>query len=150
MFEHHFAERVRAIRKGLRLTQGDLAARLTDLGLGTTASSVNRIENGTRGVRLGEAHLIAAALGTDLASLVTPPDRDTAARDLREISRSLMAAEAELEARTNGLNEQREQVKILERRAAEQYTAVMQLREQERLALEALGRIGGDIVDGNR
>lgn len=149
-FEQHFAERVRATRKGLRLTQSDLAARLTELGLATTATSVNRIENGTRGVRLGEAHLIAAAFGTDLAALVAPPDRDAAEQDLRDIRRALAAEEAELDAQTHVLNDLREQVTIAGRLAAERYTAVMQLREYERLALESLGRIGGYEPDGDR
>ena len=64
--EEHFGNGVAMMRSLAKLSQRDLAEKLTAKGMPVDASAVSRIEKGTRSVRLVEALAIAEALNTDL------------------------------------------------------------------------------------
>lgn len=71
--EHVFALRVRELRGQQRLSQAQLADKLQrEFMLTIDPTAITRIERETRSVRLGEAALIASALGVELADLLDP------------------------------------------------------------------------------
>lgn len=70
--ETGFGKRVRQAR-----LKQDMAQRQLAHALGVDASAVSRLEQGGRAVRLGEAMMIAHALGTDIRELVYGPNNPT-------------------------------------------------------------------------
>lgn len=62
---HVFGKQVKEVREGLRpkVSQVELARRLTELGIETHQVTVSRIETGDRDVSIDEAFAIAVALG---------------------------------------------------------------------------------------
>lgn len=62
-----FAERLPTVRRVRGLTQEQVAATV-----GINRSAIAEIETGRRGVRLGEALDLCAALGVDLAEMCAP------------------------------------------------------------------------------
>lgn len=68
-----FGEQVRGVRlrRGLA-SQQRLVDRLGELGYAVDRSTINRLENGSRGVSLDEAFAVAAALGVSPLSLMLP------------------------------------------------------------------------------
>lgn len=70
--DEKFAARMTELRKASGMSQTDLAEALTKRGLSFHQQTIGRIERGGRSVSIGEAVLIAEALGTDLASLMGP------------------------------------------------------------------------------
>jgi transcriptional regulator with XRE-family HTH domain len=70
-FSKVFARRMRDERTRSGVSQAVLAERMsTLLGYGVDSSSVTRIENGGRGLRLDEAVAIAHVLGVPMAALL--------------------------------------------------------------------------------
>lgn len=65
-------QNVRRLREGQRLTQEDLAERLTYLGHSASRRTVMRMENGQRGISVDELAAVALALGTSPAVLMDP------------------------------------------------------------------------------
>lgn len=63
-------QRLRALRKARRLSQSQLAR-----AIGRNICTVRAVERGTRGVSVACAVDLAAALGTDVARLLSPPSR---------------------------------------------------------------------------
>ncbi len=81
-WEESFAEQMIRLRESKQLTQTDLAKTLRNSYLlPFHQQTIQRIEAGTRPVRLNEAHLIARALDADLASMTAE-----LAPDARELS----------------------------------------------------------------
>lgn len=97
-----FALQMRARRREIRMTQGELARRLSETGAASVdATVITRIEKGVRDVRLDEAVYIAQILCVPLSALVSEADPlDVRLADLRgalDRQRDLeRAAEAEL------------------------------------------------------
>lgn len=90
-----FADRMRTERIRAGLSQNELARRLSEsTGYVVDGSSVTRMENGDRGVRLVEAVAIAEVLGLPLAGLLT--DESALEARLDEIRFALADAEAAL------------------------------------------------------
>lgn len=81
--EREFGAKVRTLRKAHGMSQTALAKRMADLGWVAHQTTVNRIEHGTRPLRLSESIDLATILGIDLAALVAPDStRSEAALDL--------------------------------------------------------------------
>ncbi|MBT1630423.1 helix-turn-helix domain-containing protein [Curtobacterium flaccumfaciens] len=72
--EQRFGHTVFEYRKVIGLSQKALADHLNKLGLQLDASSISRIEAGTRALRLSEAATIARTMGFDLADIERPYD----------------------------------------------------------------------------
>lgn len=66
------AENVRASRKRCKMSQGELARRMKELGWPYHQQTVRRIEEGDRKVTPGEGKAIARILGTSLTRLMMP------------------------------------------------------------------------------
>ncbi len=90
-----FADRMRTERIRVGLSQNELARRLSEsVGYTVDGSSVTRVENGDRGVRLVEAVVIAEVLGVQLATLLT--DESALEARMDEMRFALADAEAAL------------------------------------------------------
>lgn len=90
-----FADRMRTERIRAGLSQNELARRLSEsVGYAVDGSSVTRMENRGRGVRLVEAIVIADVLGVPLAALLT--DESALESQMDEIRFALADAEAAL------------------------------------------------------
>jgi transcriptional regulator with XRE-family HTH domain len=70
-FEAEFGSKIRELRKALGLSQAKLAEKMTALGwTNYRQTTIARVEMGGRPTPLSEAIDLAAACGTDLASLL--------------------------------------------------------------------------------
>jgi transcriptional regulator with XRE-family HTH domain len=96
------ARRLRELRETARLTQRQLADRMTGAGYQMHQTTIAKIEAGQRPVIVGEAVALARIIGVDLAALVTEP----AAPDSRELAN----AKAALAAAERDVDSQRHQV----------------------------------------
>ncbi|PFG69112.1 helix-turn-helix protein [Propionibacteriaceae bacterium ES.041] len=121
-----FARRLREQRRASRMTQTELARRLSAL-LGTTldASAITKIESGDRAVRLDEAVYIAQILEMPLAALLSGMDPDEAR--LQELRHELqirqwreMAADSELRQAMSAVAEVTQEIERLEASREEQ------------------------------
>ena len=74
-----FARRLRLLREAARLTQRQLADRMTQAGCRMLQTTVSKVEAGERPVSVGEAATFAAVLGTGVSALV---DARVDSRDL--------------------------------------------------------------------
>jgi len=73
--EANFVANLKGARESLGLSQSDLAARMRGLGFsGFYQTTVSRLENGERPVRLGEAIGFATALHQSLDALLVPEE----------------------------------------------------------------------------
>lgn len=80
-YDARIGRNVRDIREARQLTQTDLAARMTAQGLPFRQQTLVKIENGSRPLRLREAHEIADALNVDVGLLVVEgPGMDESAK----------------------------------------------------------------------
>lgn len=81
-----FAERLRETRRTARLSQAELASRISALtGTPLPATAITKIEKGERAVRLDEAVAAARALEVPLSALVSEETpTDARIRELRE------------------------------------------------------------------
>lgn len=82
-----FARSMRAARERAGWNQEQLAKLVNDLGGELTQATVSRIEGSRRAARLGEARLIAAALGEQLEAMSSPDSRAGFLRDIRHETR---------------------------------------------------------------
>lgn len=74
---HLFGQWMRIRRQMLKLTQADIAERMTSAGIKIDFSAVARLEKGQRKLTLDEAALISRILGVDLLYMTStdwPPD----------------------------------------------------------------------------
>ncbi len=69
-WERNFREQMRRRREALGESQSSFARILSARGLQFHQPTVQRVEDGSRAVRLDEAHVIAAVLGTTVATMV--------------------------------------------------------------------------------
>lgn len=69
-----FAANLRLLREEARISQEELASRMTDRGWRFHQTTVNKIENGERKVSIGEADGLARALHVRLESLLIRSD----------------------------------------------------------------------------
>lgn len=69
--ERRFGERMRMVRQARGLSASRLAERV-----GVDVFAVQRSETGQRGMRLGEAVLLCAALGVPLMDMIDPRELD--------------------------------------------------------------------------
>lgn len=97
--ERSFAGELRRLRTEGGWSQEQFAERLRSFGLGhVTQSTISRIENAQRPVRLAEAQAIASVLGVPLLSM-TDPDARLELLRLMEVSvKSMMRSAAEFYA----------------------------------------------------
>lgn len=68
--ERHFVTSLRAVLDAEGKSQSALAGMLEEVGLTWTQTTVSRVLSGNRGVSLGEAAAIAAALGVPLEAML--------------------------------------------------------------------------------
>ncbi len=74
------------------MTQAELAARVSEAGLPFHQQTIQRIESGTRPIRLNEAGVIALALGARLVDMSRPETTATASKDLVTAAQRLVLA----------------------------------------------------------
>ncbi len=128
-----FARRLRELRAERGLSQAVLAERLSGLGLKIDPLAILRIEknaddpDGGRRIRLGEAALIARALGVRLEEML----RSTAppAEDLKRAEAELYAAVADLQHSTRLMSEMSVRTEDARARVREKTEQVAKLRE---------------------
>jgi len=88
-----FAENLKRIRESQGMTKADLVRTLREAGWDSVhQTTVTRIENGERPVRLGESRVIARALKTSLERLVREPSEARVEDRIEEDIRSLKEA----------------------------------------------------------
>lgn len=88
--EARFAENMRRRREVNGWSQGELARRMREAGWDAFhQTTISRVENGERPVRLGEARAIAQVLGTGLTMLLQPVEE---ARLIEDLGRTEFAA----------------------------------------------------------
>lgn len=91
------------LRKGLGMSQADLAERMTDQGVKWFAQTVQKVENGSRTLRFDEAAALADCLGVEMWELLEDPaevvleeiaERFVTARDqMREATQTYLHAQ---------------------------------------------------------
>lgn len=126
-----FAQRMRARRIAVGMTQAELAQALSErLGVTVYPTAVNRIEHGTRDVRLSEAVYVADVLRTPLMDLLGDGEdpRDVEIRNaeyaVEQAELLLRAAEDEVEQRSSEVEQAREHLQALEHRDLEDELAI--------------------------
>lgn len=109
--------RIRAAREARRLSQHELAARLTRIGLRLNQGQVGKTESGQRPIRVDEVWAFAHALETTAAELLfDAEDLDPAVLGL---GLAIARADVEHEAAEREASRFREQHEQAERRATE-------------------------------
>jgi transcriptional regulator with XRE-family HTH domain len=85
----NFRKNVRARRERLGLSQSELAAAVSDMGVPMVHQTIYRVEVGPRAVRLEEAAAISEALDATLVELVESPEVATMRQALDAADKSL-------------------------------------------------------------
>lgn len=92
-----FAKSMRSLREKLDMSQGDMTAKLRGLGLDKFhQTTVSRIEKGERPVRIGEARVIASALGSTVSAMTAPSEEATTFQRLSAEVHDFVAARRSL------------------------------------------------------
>lgn len=91
--EDRFRASMKVLREELGMTQTDLSARMRERGFAFHQQTVQRIENGDRPVRLGEAHAIAELLLSSIEEMSIGRGYESLARSTRELSDMSQAIE---------------------------------------------------------
>lgn len=106
-----FARRLRDVRGIAGLTQQQLADRMTAAGYKMFRSQIGKIENGDRPVTVGEATVLAAALGVELTELLTDPSQAGQENELQARRLAMQVAVKTLAEQAKGhlklMNEQK-------------------------------------------
>lgn len=113
-WEAALARNVLRFRERTGISQTALAKALAERGLPFHQPTIQRIEAGTRPVRLNEALVIADALGMHLDDLIAPADAEAAARRLdlariaaayavQELADQVRAIHARIESARDGV-----------------------------------------------
>jgi transcriptional regulator with XRE-family HTH domain len=123
-----FARRLRALREAARLTQRQLAERMTVAGYRMHQTTIAKIEAADRPVVIGEAVVFARIIGVDLAELVTEP--------VTRESHELQAAMQELDAAERTVAELSSTVMLASVRLANDQDDLARARDQLRAAAE--------------
>jgi len=85
------------LRRAARLSQADLADKLTRAGFPMKQQTILTIERGSRPLKLEEAHVIAEVLGVDPRSLVeTAAERIAALAELRAAEEEIARCDREI------------------------------------------------------
>ena len=82
--ERILGTRVRALREGADMTQGQLAERMTMAGFSMHQTAIGKIEANQRPVTVNEAVVLATLLGVTLPDLLADPDLTEEEAGLRE------------------------------------------------------------------
>jgi transcriptional regulator with XRE-family HTH domain len=123
--EAMFSDRVFAFRKAMDWSQEELARRMSEFGFSWRQTTVAKVENAQRPLRLNEAAALAAVFDVDLSEMLRSLDdeRGRATRDLMRLTQKLgnahrrvRAAEAELESATEDLTEARNEREVASER----------------------------------
>jgi transcriptional regulator with XRE-family HTH domain len=72
LVDERFATNIRELRGKEKLSQGELARRMAELGFPYYQQTIRRIEEGRRKVSVGEAEALARILGTSIDRLTWP------------------------------------------------------------------------------
>lgn len=83
---HELARRVRNLRTAQRVSQEELAYRMTTAGIPTSSVTVGRIEAGTRPTPVEELFVIAQALNSDVSTIL--PTLETGLEQTRQFLNS--------------------------------------------------------------
>jgi transcriptional regulator with XRE-family HTH domain len=142
--EWYFAQQLHAIRDAWGFTQAQIADEMNRRlgGDSWRQQTVQKIEKGTRQVRLDEAVELAAMLGTDLATMIRPTGLD--ARGLRELVRKTKAEWRDLMDRRRAV---RDALREAEGRVEAWRADLSELNaryEQHKLLLEQLQAMQGE------
>jgi DNA-binding XRE family transcriptional regulator len=92
--EQQFAVHLRGYRERAGMTQAEVAEAMQDAGYGWIhQQTIDRIEKGQQRPRLGVAVALARIVGAELADLLRPPQVVTAAWQVLDRVRDVLAAE---------------------------------------------------------
>ncbi|WP_324650984.1 helix-turn-helix transcriptional regulator [Georgenia sp. H159] len=106
--DERFAANVRRLRERQGWSQAELAKRLREAGYDQFhATTISRIENGERGVRLSEARAISVILGTALSVMLEPSGDAKAIQDFVDTWQRFVRARQRLAAATLDFNDAR-------------------------------------------
>lgn len=95
--EDVFSTNMRSVREMRGMTLAQLVVALAERGFRTDQPSLSRMEQGKRGVKLGEAVVISEVLAVPLADMVDPTGRIFRAHErLEELEASVASARQEL------------------------------------------------------
>lgn len=97
-WEANFRASMKSIRERSETSQTDVARAMKERGHGFHQQTVDRIEKGTRPVRLDEAYAIAEILGSDLSLMTVAPGRaalHSISERLAETERSILQSLAD-------------------------------------------------------
>lgn len=83
--EDHFVSNMRQFREKRGWSQSEFVEALRENGLTLHRQTVQKIEGGTRPLKLGEAQVIARTLGLDIESMMEPPAHRAAEEDLADL-----------------------------------------------------------------
>lgn len=131
--EANFAKNMQRLRGRRGWSQGEFARQMQAAGWTSFhQTTVSRIENGTRPVRLGESRGIAEALGSTVSQMIQPSDGLETLRALersiertQEIRQEIYYLIPRLHAMQNGVRVHLERVKQEPRSAGEAQTEFM-------------------------
>lgn len=119
--EANFVESIKRLREEKDWTQADLARAMGDIGwTGIYQTTVSRIENGSRPLRMGEARGIAMALGVPFSSMMAPIDEIQPVRDLERLVRQARADARRLRRQEDSLEKALEELRPTYDRVVEQ------------------------------
>ena len=119
--EANFVESIKRLREEKEWTQADLARAMSDIGrTGIYQTTVSRIENGSRPLRMGEARGIAKALGVPFSSMMAPIEETQPIRDLERLVRVARLSARQLERRQRQLEKDLGELRPAYERVVEQ------------------------------
>lgn len=123
--EANFALRMRLLREARGISQAEIAARVTRMGMALPQQTIARIETGKRSLRLDEATAIARALSVDLFDMLSDPV------EVRDARNQLKAAEADLGSLRAARLDADVELEKLDRARVELSVRVKQFQEEE-------------------
>jgi transcriptional regulator with XRE-family HTH domain len=138
--EANFVLRMRLLREARGISQAEIAARVTRMGIALPQQTIARIETGKRTLRLDEAEAIARALGVDLPDMIgNPVEVRNARKQLKEAQEQLgKLSEARFDAEVA--------LEHAERARLEQRAQLQQLRDEEAQAQAVIEYLRAEIA----
>lgn len=140
--EANFARRLRVTRESLRLSQADMADRITEAGVPMPQQTVARIEAGKRAIRLNEARIISEILKVELQEMISDPLEGLAPDEISiavgDSVEQMIALDEEISENFQKAQEHKKQARVLD----EERRALLRRKTAESVRLEALAAIG--------
>ncbi|MFD5218061.1 helix-turn-helix domain-containing protein [Streptomyces tendae] len=138
--EANFVLRMRLMREARGISQAEVAARVTRMGVPLPQQTIARIETGKRSLRLDEAAAIARALNVELPDLMSAPV------EVRNARKQLQEAQKRLQKLGEARFDAEVALEHAERARLEQRAQLQQLRDEEAQAQAAVEHLRAEIA----